>query len=56
MKEYDDTPELTNEKLLLDCGWIEGRDDKKVDIQENKIYTVELTFTNNQYSIQVFRT
>ncbi len=56
VKEYDDTPELTNEKVLLDCGWIDGRNDKKVDIQENKIYTVELTFTNNQYSIQVFRT
>ena len=56
VKEYDDTPELTNEKVLLDCGWIVGRNDKRVDIQENKIYTVELTFTNNQYSIQVFRT
>ncbi len=56
VKEYDYNPELTNEKVLLDTGWIKPKKSKKIDIQKNKIYTIELTFSNDQYSIGVYRT
>lgn len=56
VKEYDYNAELTNEKVLLDTGWISEKKPKKVDIQQNKIYTIELTFSHDWYSIEVFRT
>lgn len=51
VKEYDNNPELTNESVLLDTGWIKPKEGQKVEIQKNKIYTVELTFSNDWYSI-----
>ena len=53
VKEYDNTPELTNEKVLLDTGWIQAKKPKEVDVLKNKIYTIELTFSNDWYSIEV---
>ena len=56
VKQYDNNPELTNETALLDTGWIKPKKGKQVDIQKDKIYTVELTFSNDWYSIVVIVT
>ena len=56
VKEYDNVPELTNERVLLKTKWLKEGKYKRVNIKEHKIYTIELTFSHDWYSIVVVPT